>query len=180
MMQVVRPGLLTTVALACALVLPSGGATAQAGPPDRSDRVVIHSPHFNEVARPWGNLSCPGPPAQFFGFESTARTERTSLKVRALRNRTVPMAFHGEAGLQDVVLALTPYTGAGTPSPNASQAPYGFLTDSVGAAEFVAPAGLYWLEAMSGGFKRGVAVIRLREGASDSLHVHLGLQAICD
>ena len=170
------------LAVVCAVPLFPRSLVAQADLTSRSDRVVVHSPHFDEVTRPWGGLSCPAPPVHFFGFESPTNSEAEPvLRVRVMRNRaqeSVPI--EGDGLLESVVLALSPYTGTESSPPDPMDAAYGVLSDSLGAAEFSVPPGLYWLDVSYIGYGSGAGVISVRAGAADSLHVHLGVGAICE
>ena len=158
-------------------------ATAQPTPFQfrRDSRLVIYSPHFDDVPKPWEGLDCPPQPTRLFGFEGLlAAAGPSHLFVRVFGHA----AASGHPELYPLVYASVRLEArltdtSTTPLPLA--APWLATTDSVGAAELAVPAGIYQITVRRIGFGApgDTAVVRLRPGSQDSLHVHMHPMAIC-
>ena len=164
-----------------ALVAVITVATAQTTPAAfrRKDRVVVYSPHFDVVPKPYGGLNCPPQPLRLFGFEGGVGSDSTtSLAVRVFSHKTAAgePALHPLSG---AVVWLAASLVGDHVRPLPAKAPWAVLSDSSGRALLRVPSRLYRIIVRALGFPSDTGVVRLRSGSADSLHALVHSAPIC-
>ena len=144
----------------------------------REDRVVLSSPHFDIMPRPFGLLNCPTQPMRLYGFEHAGdQSAAPLLAIRLSRHRTEQGDPQMEP-LPDTYVRLSSRWDGSTfvslpPTPD-----WVVRSDSLGVVRLQAPSGVYEFRVLVGQ-PVGTGVIRIRPGSRDSLHVHIELGRLC-
>ena len=169
-----------TIAPACLLVLLMLTSAAHAQSPhhwSRPDRVVVYSPHFDLVPKPYGGLDCPAQPLRLYGFESSATVPTATLIVR-LFGPDDPFRGRKHKGVpkEPIRLARRWIDDRFVDLPESP--PWRVVTDSLGGATLRVPAGIYELSIVTGD-PLGRGIVRVRIERNDSLHAYVTPRAQC-
>lgn len=171
----------SVLCIVAALLAVTTVATAQTPPATfrREDRVVIYSPHFDVLPKPYGGLNCPPQPLRLFGFEGGLGSDSTALlAVRIFRHRSAG----GDPELHPLSGALV-WLGASVVEdlvvPRPIKAPWAALSDSTGGVLLRVPSGIYQIIVRALGFPSDTGLVRLRPGSADSVHAHVHSAPIC-
>lgn len=168
--------------LAALMVFAPGDAFAQAADPlSRQDRVVIHSPHFDEPDPTRGHLNCSARPLRLFGTESgPSGTESVpSLAVRVVRYVEPELGVTRFESLPGAMVQLTHHVAEDGDRELPRDPDRGGRTDADGIVIVRAPVGTYRLRLMGMGFRGGEGLIRIRDAPSDTVHAYMDVAAIC-
>ena len=173
MTLIAKAGLTAVVLLGAA----SRNASAQVSTRliDRSDRVVLWSPHFDTPPIAFEPLNCPNQPPRYYGFESPrGRDSNVSVLMRVVNPAPKGMVYPIR-GLVRLSHRLVDSTFSALPQ----SGELGGMTDSSGAIRLTARAGIYQLSVRALGFPLAEGIVQLRAGARASVLIQLLPAVLC-
>jgi hypothetical protein len=147
----------------------------------RADRIVLHSPHFDEPDPVRGPLNCAARPLRLFGFETKLAPSDSfsTLHVRVLRYVEPELGTTRFEPLLGTMVRLSHLIAQGAVNELPIAAGFVGMTDEAGAVSLVARPGTYRLQIGHLGFRGGQGLVRIRPAASDSLRAYVEVAAIC-
>lgn len=168
------------LAVGACVARPSGAPAPLDHVLDRSERIVLYSPHFDEAPPLKRPFRCPAAAVHLIGFESPSMLEDriAGLAIQVLEHP------HGHDNvayreLRGTLIRLLSRSEGADWTPLPLEEPWVALTDSAGHARFSVPPGVYRVRFQLIGFREGTGVINVRSAAGDSLHAFMDAAAIC-
>jgi hypothetical protein len=167
--------------MACLLASAEGVLGQRSTTTSRAQRVVIHSPHFDEPDPERGHLNCAARPVRLFGFETASNStdSASTMHVRVFRSLTPEPGVIQHVSLNGVIVQLTHLIDNGSERRLPVTLRFGGTTSADGGLHLSAPPGVYRIRVMNIGYRSGEGVIQFRHFARDSLHVFMDEAAIC-
>lgn len=144
----------------------------------RSERVVLHSPHFDQPLEQ-GAMGCPPPaPAAFFGARSSTTSDSSGLAITVERQRYSEVIIRRPSPADSSKIAMGAlFTFASLPGRADTTH---VIADDEGRATVLLQPGVYEVEPALIGFGSGRGIVRVRESHMDSLLVRMSVRAVCD